>query len=819
MSLERKPLYLTLDSIKQFELPHTASAVGYDLTNSHQLYFNTGSGNWEPIPNISSSQGSFEYLQLLPVGQAIIPTNITASYIYASGSTNDIYFTQRSGIGAENTTRLRWIESGLTTGLLYGGVISATNGSTSFNVSSGSGIIVDYNGSLTRDIYTTTQRVSWANLTNQTLIYSGSAQTTYVAINSAGAVVQSNTPFTEAQYLQYIQIGRVLHRTGSVVNGTITSSTVAYGLAAWNSSFNRSFGPLKFSGHILAASGSTLSLTKTAGSSYVEGRNYLVDPSSPNLVLPATDTAITVSKIYREHVNTLGSGQPVIDSGIASAGYTVIDPKNWNNNGTLTTVTGNDVTIQRVYWFPNSFDRALFVYYGSDVYATLDDAQVAIPTEVFTEGSNTLGAAILVAYILVDNRCTTLTDATKARIIQAGPSRVGSGGGSTGLVTPPAGATTQVQYNNAGAFGADSGLTYNSSTKILSTTASFALATPPFTDSGNKINTTASFAFAGNLGTSYKASDVGADVFLFVSGSSGSRGTSTRGVTVFGGDVVISGSLSGGSPLEVDTEMVFHEPTLFRNQISGSIFNTAAGLPYLTSSNSNLTMFQNHGTMQLEITSSAGGNNKQIQYNNNSLFAGVPSLTYDGSTLQGTGSFSGTFSGSLTGSLSMINASTPYLVGSGAVSLSTASNGQVKILVSQDSGTWTPAFTFDTINDAHTYSSQAGRYYKIGRSVTANFAISLSSLGTSTGNVSLVNLPFVSEGGVDGSGAGNIIVFKNIANGVNRVVSIGAYVGSNTTSASLYRASAVGTDATTLTDSNLTNTTQLTGSITYISAT
>lgn len=167
----------------------------------------------------------------------------------------------------------------------------------------------------------------------------------------------------------------------------------------------------------------------------------------------------------------------------------------------------------------------------------------------------------------------------------------------------------------------------------------------------------------------------------------------------------------------------------------------------------------------------------------------------------------------------MINGSTPYLVGSGAVNISTASNGQVKILVSQDNGTWTPAFTFGTVNGSHTYSSQVGRYYKIGRSVTANFAIALSSLGTSTGNVSLVNLPFTSEDGVDGSGVGNIIVFKNIAGGANRVVSIGGYVGPNTTSASLYHASAITTDATTLTHANLTATTQLTGSITYISAT
>jgi len=83
----------------------------------------------------------------------------------------------------------------------------------------------------------------------------------------------------------------------------------------------------------------------------------------------------------------------------------------------------------------------------------------------------------------------------------------------------------------------------------------------------------------------------------------------------------------------------------------------------------------------------------------------------------------------------------------------------------------------------------------------------------------LVNLPFASENGVDGSGAGNVIVFKNIAGGANRVVSIGAYIGANTTSASLYHASAITSDATTLTHTNLTATTQLTGSVTYISAT
>ena len=46
------------------------------------------------------------------------------------------------------------------------------------------------------------------------------------------------------------------------------------------------------------------------------------------------------------------------------------------------------------------------------------------------------------------------------------------------------------------------------------------------------------------------------DLAFFVSGSIGSVGTDVRGASVFGGDVVISGSLYGGSPLSVGSDLV-----------------------------------------------------------------------------------------------------------------------------------------------------------------------------------------------------------------------------------------------------------------------
>jgi hypothetical protein len=48
----------------------------------------------------------------------------------------------------------------------------------------------------------------------------------------------------------------------------------------------------------------------------------------------------------------------------------------------------------------------------------------------------------------------------------------------------------------------------------------------------------------------------GTDVFMFVSGAMGSKDTATRGTAVFGGDVVISGTLHGGSPLKVGDSLL-----------------------------------------------------------------------------------------------------------------------------------------------------------------------------------------------------------------------------------------------------------------------
>jgi len=113
------------------------------------------------------------------------------------------------------------------------------------------------------------------------------------------------------------------------------------------------------------------------------------------------------------------------------------------------------------------------------------------------------------------------------------------------------------------------------------------------------LSTTGSLSLAGNLGYNHKTSDVGLDVFTFISGSKSSRGTSERGTTAFGGDVVISGTLYGGSPLNVGTEAIFPKG------ISGSLTQLSDGSSYLVAGNNITIATGSNGS--ITITSSGGG--------------------------------------------------------------------------------------------------------------------------------------------------------------------------------------------------------------------
>ena len=367
-----------------------------------------------------------------------IDTSISASYIYVSGSTQDLYFSQ-NGSGYANTTRLRWIEGNLYTGLLGGGVLSSTPGSTTFNLSSGSGIIVSLNAvTSSANPFPTIQYVSWPAYTNQPITNSGSAKITYISVTSAGAINQQVVPIGSTDINQYdtqIEIGVVLHLTSSVSTGVYNTPQLAYGYAQQTDDFIRAFGPIKISGHTLSPSGSspTLRIIKTGGTAYNKGANYVNNPNHPSTVI---DLATNISKIYRYYIS---GSTPVIDSGVGGAGYTDIDNKNYVDTatGNLATVGASNWSIQRVFWIPNSPTNAFLVYYGNARYGTLLNAINAKDSEVFIEAPNTAANAIFLGYIIIQGGGTAtpardLNDPAETTIIPGGLFRSVGGVGSSG---------------------------------------------------------------------------------------------------------------------------------------------------------------------------------------------------------------------------------------------------------------------------------------------------------------------------------------------------------------------------------------------------
>lgn len=99
----------------------------------------------------------------------------------------------------------------------------------------------------------------------------------------------------------------------------------------------------------------------------------------------------------------------------------------------------------------------------------------------------------------------------------------------TGSATTPAGADTQVQFNNAGAFGADADYTWNSTTNVLSlgSTATAASIVSPNNGAGNGPNLSIT---AGNAGGALATGGA----VLITGGNAGSTGTS-GGVTLQAG--------------------------------------------------------------------------------------------------------------------------------------------------------------------------------------------------------------------------------------------------------------------------------------------
>jgi len=209
-------------------------------------------------------------------------------------------------------------------------------------------------------------------------------------------------------------------------------------------------------------------IKKSAGNSFIIGGNYLYDQENPNYISSTVDGDKDAPVFIYSYV----SGSSAFSLTNAGAGYTVLDPNNYNATGSITPVPAGKFTTLRVFYQPRNPQGYLSVYYGSAYYDTLNDAVNSINTEAFEEASASRLATILCGYVAVQSGSTDLSNPAQAKLLQAGLFRssagitAGASGGGGG--TLPGGLDTYVQYNDGGSsFGGDSAFTFNETTNVL----------------------------------------------------------------------------------------------------------------------------------------------------------------------------------------------------------------------------------------------------------------------------------------------------------------------------------------------------------------
>lgn len=119
------------------------------------------------------------------------------------------------------------------------------------------------------------------------------------------------------------------------------------------------------------------------------------------------------------------------------------------------------------------------------------------------------------------------------------------------------------------------------------------------------------------------------DINFFVSGSIGSKNSTTRGTAVFGGDVVISGSLHGGSPLKISGGMEITGSAQINgdfsiNQGNYLRFNNPGDNDQSIRSTADQMVIETDNTLQINAD-----NTVQITVNNSSAADNVELITLD----------------------------------------------------------------------------------------------------------------------------------------------------------------------------------------------
>jgi hypothetical protein len=154
---------------------------------------------------------------------------------------------------------------------------------------------------------------------------------------------------------------------------------------------------------LYSSNGANLKLDKTAGTIMKRGINATNDIYNPHVLTITSETILSFTYTLYDSTFTLSQVN--------------IDPDNYDLNGTLTSVSSNYFTIQRVGIL---YDGSNIIQYGNAEYATLILAQTALNGNIelsFPVEQNISNASIS-QYLIVKQSSTDLSDTSVNKIIK-----------------------------------------------------------------------------------------------------------------------------------------------------------------------------------------------------------------------------------------------------------------------------------------------------------------------------------------------------------------------------------------------------------------
>jgi len=228
----------------------------------------------------------------------------------------------------------------------------------------------------------------------------GTGVTTYVYLRKSDeTIVQMPTIQGGIQISDHIILGN-LDDDGVDFAFTATTPQTGYGMELITEAVFRAIGGISIKGFTISGN-ADLTFQNTEGEGIGFGRGYVATPNTPHLPVSPAESVTGTIKGFINLLHVDGSG----DLQVIQMTNKQLDPTQFNNLGTLSSVSATKWSNHRVFHFYGP--GTTVVYFGEATYNSLDESKAAIETEPFTEGQQTFEAAFIGTWVLRGNGTVT----------------------------------------------------------------------------------------------------------------------------------------------------------------------------------------------------------------------------------------------------------------------------------------------------------------------------------------------------------------------------------------------------------------------------